>query len=170
MQALSVRRASGDRAGEAATGITSAPSTRILGSSRRHWNTAARHWPSFESWGTAHVRPGRKTTLARPTLTLGDKQQALEHFMGALEVLRALGDRVDEAAKLENVGTVYDDLGDSRRHWTTTTRRCSWIEPWGPRSRGHKPQQPRQYLRGPWEKQKALEYYNQALADRASGG
>ena len=34
--------------------------------------------------------------------------------MGALEVLRALGDRVDEAAMLGNVGTVYNDLGDKQ--------------------------------------------------------
>jgi len=43
---------------------------------------------------------------------LGKEQKALEFFNQALELRRALGERLDEAITLTNIGSVYGDLGE----------------------------------------------------------
>jgi tetratricopeptide (TPR) repeat protein len=57
------------------------------------------------------------------THSLGEKQQALDYYNQALPLSRDVGDRGDgEATTLNNIGSVYDYLGENSKLSTTTTK------------------------------------------------
>ncbi|VXD11466.1 hypothetical protein PL9631_1030054 [Planktothrix paucivesiculata PCC 9631] len=47
--------------------------------------------------------------------SLGEKQQALDYYNQALPLLRAVGNRGGEANTLNNIGYVYDSLGEKQQ-------------------------------------------------------
>jgi len=46
---------------------------------------------------------------------LGEKQKALDYLKQALPLLRAAGDRSGEAKTLNDIGDVYDSLGEKQK-------------------------------------------------------
>jgi CHAT domain-containing protein len=111
-QALSLRRAVGDRSGEATT----------LNNIGLVYNGFGDKIKALEFYSQALSlrravgdRGGEATTLnniGRVYDVLGEKPKALELYNQALVLYRALGDRGGEAGTLNNVGGVYDALGD----------------------------------------------------------
>jgi tetratricopeptide (TPR) repeat protein len=96
---------------------------------------------------------------------LGEKQKALEYYTQALAIIRAVGDRAGEATLLNNIGMVYDALrreaeGAGVLHSGAGLHRAV----------GDRAEEARTLnnIGGVYsalgEKQKALEYYTQALA------
>jgi CHAT domain-containing protein len=95
---------------------------------------------------------------------LGDKQKALDDYTQVLTIMRAVGNRSDEAVALNNIGLIYSGLGDKQKALDYLNESLSIRVDVGDRggealtldniggiydARG--------------EKQKALENYNQAL-------
>ena len=59
--------------------------------------------------------PGPFTSSAGPEKPPGSRTAALAAYDQALRLYRAVGDRGNEAATLNNIGAVYDRLGEPRR-------------------------------------------------------
>ena len=67
------------------------------------------------------VDAAASNSLGNAYCSLGQIDTAIEHFMKALEISRALGDREGEGSKLGNLGTTYHSLGQYKRaieHYT----------------------------------------------------
>ena len=46
---------------------------------------------------------------------MGDHQRALDHYNGAAEIFRGIGDKDREANSLSNMATEYAELGDFQK-------------------------------------------------------
>jgi len=114
-QALPLKRAVGDRRGEANT-------LNNLGSV---YNSLGEKQKALEYYNQALLlkravgdRGGEAIALHNIGLvydSLGEQQRALEDYNQALSLKRAVGDRGGEADTLNNIGLVYDSLGDEQK-------------------------------------------------------
>ena len=55
--------------------------------------------------------------------SLGRYEQALDYYQKALAIAKDIGDREGEGTRLNNIGSVYDNLGVTSRRWTTISSR-----------------------------------------------
>jgi tetratricopeptide (TPR) repeat protein len=96
---------------------------------------------------------------------LGEKQKALEYYTQALAIIRAVGDRAGEATRSTTSAWCTTISARSRRRWSTTLRRWPSSVPWGI---GQGEATTLNNIGAVYsdlgEKQKALEYFTQALA------
>ena len=122
-QALLIRRELGDRAGEATThtNIGSVYAARATPSGP--WTTTSRRCRSLES-ATEPSKPPRITTSASCTPRWGDPQRALDPLPAGVVDAPGVGDRAGEATTLNNIGLVYNALGDGSGRWPSTSRPC----------------------------------------------
>jgi tetratricopeptide (TPR) repeat protein len=169
-QALAIIRAVGDRAGKPRRSTTSAGCTSISARSRRRWSTTPRRWPSIAPWGIGPGKPRRSTISARctpisarsrrrwstslrrwPSSRRGGSgrgsHDAQQHRQGVLRSRR----------EAEGAGVLHSGAGPPSRRGdrageATTLNNIGWV------------------YSDLGEKQKALEYYTQALALIASRG
>jgi tetratricopeptide (TPR) repeat protein len=114
-QALLLRRAASDRAGEGTTLSNMGNVYHSLGELQKaldHFNSAL---PLIHAAGD---RAGEARTLNNIGFAydaLGEKQKALGYYNQALFTNRAVSDRLGEAVTLNNIGRVYDSLGERQR-------------------------------------------------------
>ncbi|MEH1890660.1 MAG: CHAT domain-containing tetratricopeptide repeat protein, partial [Nostoc sp.] len=114
-QALPLRRAVGDRSGEATTLNNIGGVYDALGQKQKALEFYNQALPLRRAVGD---RSGEATTLNNIGLVysdLGQKQKALEFYNQALPLRRAVGDRSGEATTLNNIGRVYSDLGQKQK-------------------------------------------------------
>ena len=124
-QALPIRREVGDRAGEATTLNNIGAVYDGLGRPA----AGAGVLPAGAADPPGGRRPGRRGRHAEQhrracTTGWGTGQAALDYYEQALPIRREVGDRAGEATTLNNIGAVYDGLGERAARWTTTSRRC----------------------------------------------
>ena len=81
----------------------------------RRSSTTSRPWPSPARSATAATKACGWATSATSTRTLGQTEQAIEHYQQALAIARETGDRGDEGAWLGNLGNIYADLGQTEQ-------------------------------------------------------
>ena len=69
------------------------------------------------SAGRSATGPAKRppSTTSAPCTRVGDRQRALDYYQQALPIQREVGDRAGEAATLNNIGLVYDGLGEPER-------------------------------------------------------
>jgi CHAT domain-containing protein/Tfp pilus assembly protein PilF len=191
-QALALARTVGDRAGEAATLNNIGQVYSALGEKQKALEYFTQALPLHRAVGNRAGEATTLSNIGGVYYDLGEKQKALEYYTQALALHRAVGNRAGEATTLSNIGAVYSALGEkqkaleyytqalaiirairaaqqhrrgvmarSRRRWSTTLRRWPSLAPWGigPRSTTSAG-----VYSALGEKQKALEYYTQALA------
>ncbi|MCL6750391.1 CHAT domain-containing protein, partial [Nostoc sp. CCCryo 231-06] len=114
-QALPLRRAVGDRAGEATTLNNIGAVYSALGEKQKALDFYNQALPLRRAVGD---RSGEATTLNNIGGVyddLGEKQKALDFYNQALPLIRAVGDRSGEATTLNNIGLVYDALGEKQK-------------------------------------------------------
>ena len=70
------------------------------------------------------VQPGHAAVSWLGPDATGGHGRALDYYEQALPIRREVGDRAGEATTLNNIGRVYDGLGDGSGRSTTTSRRC----------------------------------------------
>jgi len=102
---------------------------------------------------------------------LGEKQKALDYYIQALPLSRAVGDHAGEAITLSNIGWAYSALGEKLKALDYYNQALPVIRAVGDRaSEAAMLSNIGLVYSALGEKQKALDYYNQALPiDRAVG-
>ncbi|MBV9081116.1 MAG: CHAT domain-containing protein, partial [Acidobacteriaceae bacterium] len=136
-QSLSVARSSGDRAAEADALGSLGNTYRDLGAEERAMEYYRQSLSLEQSLGDRLAESNVLIAFGDATFFLGDKDSSLDYYQRALALKRSLGDQSGEALTLIGIGNVYSDLGARQK-------------------RSERP--------GPVEMQKALDYYEQALA------
>jgi predicted negative regulator of RcsB-dependent stress response len=114
-EALSVRRAVGDRRGEAATLNNIGLVYGARGDTQKALEKYNEALPLMQAVGD---RRGEAVTLNNIGLVYGargDTQKALEKYNEALPILRTVGDRSMMALTLNNVGEIYRLLGEMQK-------------------------------------------------------
>ena len=114
-EALPIRRAVGDRRGEAVTLNSIGVVYRSLGETQKALEKFNEALPISQAVGD---RSREATTLNNIGLvyrSLGEMRKALEKYNEALPISRAVGDRSGKARTLNNIGLVYDSLGETQK-------------------------------------------------------
>jgi len=163
-QSLPLRRAVGNRSGEAVTLNNIGLVYSELGEKQKALEYYNQSLPLRRAVGD---RSGEATTLNNiggVYSELGEKQKALEYYNQSLPLSRAVGDRTGEASTLSNIGTVYSELGEQQKALEYFSQSLSLFRAVG--NRGGEAATLNN-IGGVYselgEKQKALEYYNQSL-------
>ena len=89
--------------------------------------------------------------------------ELLAGMLIAHEIATELRDRVLCAATFNDLGFVYDALGDKRRRWRTTSKRCPSVARWGRRGEATTLNNIGTVYSALGDKPQALAYYEQAL-------
>src|SRR6266540_466067 len=114
-EALPIRRAVGDRKGEAQTLYNIGALYYRLGDMQK---ALEKNNESLLIQRAIGDRRGEANTLSNIGIVydaLSDMQKALEKYNEALAIQQAIGDRRGEAVTLGNIGTVYRSLGDMQK-------------------------------------------------------
>ncbi len=114
-EALPIRRAVGDRNGEAETLTNIGSVYQALGEMRKALEKYNEALPLRRA---VDDRSGEAETLDNIGVVyqyLGETRKALEKHNEALPLRRALGDRSGEAQTLHNIGGVYEALGETQK-------------------------------------------------------
>jgi len=114
-QALPLRRAGGDRGGEAATLSNIGAAWADLGEKHKALDYFVQALPL--KWAVGD-RGGEAATLHNIGTVwhdLGEPHKAIDYYEQALPLRRVAGDRGGEATTLNNIGTVWSDLGETRK-------------------------------------------------------
>lgn len=111
-EALSIDRAVGDRAGEAATLTNIGDLLDALGDRARALTCFELALPIARDTGDSLVEASILGCIGDVLTALGDRAGALERFAQALPIARAAGDRVRESTLLNSLGLAHHALGD----------------------------------------------------------
>ncbi|MBO0784087.1 MAG: tetratricopeptide repeat protein, partial [Ktedonobacteraceae bacterium] len=111
-QALPLRRAAGDRRGEAVTLNSIGLAYKWLGEIQKALDYYDQALPLRRAVGDRRGEASTLNNIGAVYDSLGEKQRALEYFNRALPLWRAVGNRRGEATTLHNIGSVYDTLGE----------------------------------------------------------
>jgi len=112
---LPLRRAVGDRSGEAATLNSIGNVYSELGEKQKALDYYGQALPLRRAVGDRSGEAATLTNIGVVYSDLGEKQKALDYYGQALPLRRAVGDRSGEAATLTNIGNVYSDLGEKQK-------------------------------------------------------
>ena len=163
-KALPLRRAVGDRGGEATTLNNIGLAWDALGEKRKALEYYDKALPLRRAVGD---RGGEATTLnniGSAWSELGERRKALEYFDKALPLQRAVSDRGGEATTLNNIGLAWDALGEKRKALEYYDKALPLQRAVG--NRGGEATTLNN-MGGAWsalgEKRKALEYFDKAL-------
>ena len=163
-QALPIRRAVGDRSGEASTLNNIGGVYFALGEKQKALDYYGQALPLYRAVGNRSGEASTLNNIGSVYSALGEKQKALDYYGQALPLYRAVGNRSGEATTLNNIGLVYSDLGEKQKALDYYGQAIPLIRAVGNRSGeattlnniGH-------VYADLGEKQKALDYYGQAL-------
>jgi CHAT domain-containing protein/Tfp pilus assembly protein PilF len=170
-EALPIRRAIVDRAGEAETLNNIGRIYSFLGEKRKALDYYDQALPIRRA---VHDRAGEATTLTDIGSVysfLGEKRKALDYYDQALPIRRAVHDRAGEAATLRNIGLMYSEHGENQKaleYYEQALPICHAIRDRRGEARTLNDIGKAYYDLG--EKRKALEYYEQALPIRRVAG
>ncbi|MBX0330682.1 tetratricopeptide repeat protein [Oscillochloris sp. ZM17-4] len=114
-EALPIRRAVGDRAGEATTLNNMAGVYQDLGQPQRALQLYDEALPIRRAVGDRAGEAATLNNMAGVYQGLGQPQRALQLYDEALPITRAVGDRAGEATTLNNMALVYQGLGQPQR-------------------------------------------------------
>jgi CHAT domain-containing protein/Tfp pilus assembly protein PilF len=114
-QALALRRAVGDRAGEATTLNNIGGIYNTLGEKQKALEYFTQALAIFRAVGDRGSEATLLNNVGGVYDALGEKQKALEYHTQALALHRAVGNRAGEATTLNNIGKVHDDLGEKQK-------------------------------------------------------
>ncbi len=137
-------------------------------------DAAAKLEESLKIWkqlGDTYWKGYTDNLLGRVYMELGDMQRALNHYVQALPLLRASGDKSAEAQALNNVGRLYDQIGDRGRALEHYQRALALF-----RASGDKVGEAATLNNVGWlyaesgERRQALAYFDQALLLRRTAG
>jgi len=176
-QALPLRRAVGDRSGEATTLSNIGAVYDALGEKQKALDYYQQALHLDRAVGD---RSGEATTLSNIGLVysdLGEKQKALDYYQQALPLRKALdyyqqalplrravGDRSGEAITLNNIGRVYDALGEKQKALDNYQQALPIMRAVGNRTGEAVTLNNIGFVYDDLgEKQKALDYYQQSL-------
>jgi len=111
-EALTIRRAIGDRAGE---GTTLHNIGGIYEATREYQQALDYYQEALTIFKVIGDRADEGTTLhniGEVYEATGEYQQALDYYQEALTIRRAIGDRADEGTTLHNIGGIYEATGE----------------------------------------------------------
>ncbi|MCE2669857.1 MAG: tetratricopeptide repeat protein [Microcystis sp. 49638_E5] len=177
-QALPLRRAVGDRSGEATTLSNIGAVYDALGEKQKALDYYQQALHLDRAVGD---RSGEATTLSNIGLVYSDlgekqkaldyyqqalplRQKALDYYQQALPLRRAVGDRSGEAITLNNIGRVYDALGEKQKALDNYQQALPIMRAVGNRTGEAVTLNNIGFVYDDLgEKQKALDYYQQSL-------
>jgi CHAT domain-containing protein/tetratricopeptide (TPR) repeat protein len=170
-QSLPLRRAVGDRRGEASTLNSIGSVYSDLGEFQKALEYYSQSLPLRRAVGDLR---GEAITLHNIGLVysdLGEFQKALEYYSQSLPLSRAIGDRTQEATTLTSIGGVYSDLGEKQKALEYYSQSLPLYRATGARG-GEASTLTNIGLvySDLGEKQKALDYYSQSLPLRRAVG
>jgi CHAT domain-containing protein/Tfp pilus assembly protein PilF len=170
-EALSLRRAVEDRAGEAITLFSMGAVYDSLGEKRRALESYSRVLAFWQTIGDRGEQGSIHYTIGAVYRSLGERQKALDSYNEALELRRLVGDRQGESVTLNAIGAVYRSLRENVKALSYYKQASVLRESLGDR-RGQATTLNSMglILRSLGDNQKALEHYSQALSLRQSLG
>jgi CHAT domain-containing protein/tetratricopeptide (TPR) repeat protein len=163
-EALPIRRAIGDRGGQAFTLTTIGNAYQSIGEFQK---ALEKHNEALQIFREVGNRSGEATALisiGNAYRLIGDMRKALEKYNEALPIFRAVGDRNGEATTLNSIGPVYRAQGDMRKALEKYNDALLIFREVGDRGRVATTLSNIGYLYSSLaDMQKALEKYNEAL-------
>ncbi|WYL98014.2 MAG: CHAT domain-containing tetratricopeptide repeat protein [Gloeotrichia echinulata IR180] len=114
-QALPLRRAVGDRSGEANTLHNIGGVYDALGEKQKALSFYNQALPLLRAVGDRSGEANTLHNIGAVYSDLGEQQKALSFYNQALPLHRAVGDRSGEANTLTSIGAVYSDLGEKQK-------------------------------------------------------
>jgi CHAT domain-containing protein/Tfp pilus assembly protein PilF len=114
-QALPMRRAVGDRSGEASTLINIGAAYADLGDRSKALDYFNQALSISQAIGDQANTAITFNNLGIVYSALGEPTKALDYYNQALPMSRAVGDRAGVGVALNNIGTIYDDRGEATK-------------------------------------------------------
>jgi len=114
-EALALRRALGDRSGEAEALLQIGDAYNTLGDYRKSLEFWEQALPLKQALGDRRGAADLLASMSAAYNNLGERRKAVECLWRTLTIKRELGDQGREANVLLQIGVIYDDLGEKQR-------------------------------------------------------